>query len=663
MGCILSKIDVEERMQNCKERKRLMKQLVGLRGEFANAQMAYLRSLKNTGVTLRQLTESESLELETTPFGLALPPSPPPPLPPSPPPPPVFSPDLRKFYDDQKVAVAQEEIVEIDEDNECTPPPPPIPSSTWDFWDPFCPPSPYFEKKSETVEPDEEENWVEASSEFVDDNQEAEVVINNVVNVIPEKRKTVELVDDNSSMVSWHTKDTTDMAMVVWRSKKTFAGIVKELDDYFLKASAGGRDIAVFMDINLGDTFHFQNSKENKRKRYNSSKVFSALAWSWSSKSYQLTRDALELYGHIEPCTPGAHCITLAKLYAEEQKLYKQLKEEEVTKFEHERKSLLLQKEEDENHDWTKTEKTRLSVETLQSDIIHLQQSISRTCSSILKLIDDELHPQLVALISGLMHVWRTMYQCHQVQNHISQQLNHISDQQSMDPTTDYHRHAAAQLKTEVNFWYIIFCKLIKSQQEYVRTVYRWIQLTACLMDDCQLSVSSSALCTLCEEWQLALDRLPDKVASEAIKNLLAVIHSIMLQQQEELNLQKKSEKLEKKLQRELKSVAEMEIKFEGSISIEDAQAVLGPKHPLSVKRAKIGVLRKQVDDEKAKYINSVQVTRAMTLNNLKTSLPNVFQSLMGFSSTCSQSFEAILLRARPADRADRCDASLSPTC
>ena len=99
MGCVASRIDKEERVRICKERKMLMKQLVGFRGEFADAQLAYLRSLKNTGVTLRQFTESESLELENTTFGIALPPSPPPPLPPSPPPPPNFSPDSRKFED------------------------------------------------------------------------------------------------------------------------------------------------------------------------------------------------------------------------------------------------------------------------------------------------------------------------------------------------------------------------------------------------------------------------------------------------------------------------------------------------------------------------------------------------------------------------------------
>ncbi|RVW98519.1 Nitrate regulatory gene2 protein [Vitis vinifera] len=323
-------------------------------------------------------------------------------------------------------------------------------------------------------------------------------------------------------------------------------------------------------------------------------------------------------------------------------------KDEEITKLLHERKSLLLQKQEEEDQDWTKIEKTRSCVESLQSDMIALQQSISRTCSSILKLIDDELYPQLVALTSGLMHMWRTMYECHQVQKHISQQVNHLTNHQIRDSTTDFHRQATAQLETEVTSWYNSFCKLMKSQQEYVRALCRWIQLTERLASDSQQSHCAPVVRTLCEEWQLALDRFPDKVASEAIKNLLSAIHSIVLQQAEECNLLKKSEKLERRLQKELNSLFELENKLEGSI-VGDTHLSLSPKHPLSVKRTKTEALRKRVEDAKAKYLNSVQVSRAMTVNNLQTSLPNVFQALMGFSSVCAQAFEAVHSYAKQA--------------
>ncbi|KAG8652163.1 protein ALTERED PHOSPHATE STARVATION RESPONSE 1 [Manihot esculenta] len=664
MGCVASKIQKEERVQICKERKRLMKQLVILRGEFADAQLTYLRALKNTGVTLRQFTESESLELENPSYSQALPPSPPLPLPPSPPPPPPFSPDLRGSIDNQREEIDQEESIILDEDDCCTPPPP-IYSSSWNWEsESLEQPFPLNRGKNKMVETAiDEENWAEAKADFEEEDREEEYV-GKVLSVSllqkQQKQQPAKLLDDDSSVVSCCTKDTADMAMVHWRSKKTLEGIVKELDDYFLKASAGGKELAVLMDVSKGDTSLHQNSKENKRKRSNSAKVFSALSWSWSSKSLQFAKYATEVYNPSESCKPGAHCVTLDKLYAAEQTLYTEVKEEEMTKIELEKKSMLLLKQEEENHDWTKTEKTRLSVEGLETDLRRLQHSISNTCSLILEIIDAELYPQLVTLTSGLKNTWRTMYECHQVQNHISLQLNHLTDSEGLDLTTDYHRQATTQLETEVTSWYLSFCKLIKSQQEYVSTLCKWIKLTDCLVDDNQHSSCSSAVRSLCEEWQLVFDRLPDKIASEAIKSLLDAIQTIMLQQTEEDNLHKKSDKLEKRFQKELFSLAEMEKKVSWSSSDGDVQSDLSPKNPLSLKRAKTEALKNRLDSEKTKYLNSVQVTRCMTLNKLQTGLPSLFQALMGFSSASAQAFEAVHSHGRPAVDCDASESSMS---
>jgi hypothetical protein len=85
------------------------------------------------------------------------------------------------------------------------------------------------------------------------------------------------------------------------------------------------------------------------------------------------------------------------------------LQEEGIIKLEFERKSSLLQKQEDENLDLVKIDKIRSNVEKLESDLLSLRQCITVTTSSILELIDGELLPQLVALTGGyisqtLMH-------------------------------------------------------------------------------------------------------------------------------------------------------------------------------------------------------------------------------------------------------------------
>lgn len=135
-------------------------------------------------------------------------------------------------------------------------------------------------------------------------------------------------------------------------------------------------------------------------------------------------------------------------------------------------------------------------------------------------------------------------------------------------------------------------------------------------------------------------------MVSEAIKCLLSAVHAIILQQQEELNLRKRSEKLGKKLERELSFLSEVEMKFAGNFSLEDANSVMISKHPLTVRRAKVEALKKLVEYEKAKYVNSVKTTRVMILTNLQTSLPKVFEALVGYSNAYVHAFEAILSNA-----------------
>ncbi|KAK9169391.1 hypothetical protein Syun_001531 [Stephania yunnanensis] len=62
------------------------------------------------------------------------------------------------------------------------------------------------------------------------------------------------------------------------------------------------------------------------RKNGKSAKVFSAFSWSRSSKSLNSNKNAAYFHESTEISKPGAHGITLDKLYAEEERLYKEVK-------------------------------------------------------------------------------------------------------------------------------------------------------------------------------------------------------------------------------------------------------------------------------------------------------------------------------------------------
>lgn len=104
------------------------------------------------------------------------------------------------------------------------------------------------------------------------------------------------------------------------------------------------------------------------------------------------------------------------------------------------------------------------------------------------------------------------MYECHQVQNHVSQQANLLESHLGNDPTTDSHRHAVSQLETEVTSWYTSFCNLFCYQREYLRILNQWVRLTDRLPENDAPMGSTSNIRVFGEDLQRILDRLPDKV-------------------------------------------------------------------------------------------------------------------------------------------------------
>lgn len=129
------------------------------------------------------------------------------------------------------------------------------------------------------------------------------------------------------------------------------------------------------------------------------------------------------------------------------------------------------------------------------------------------------------------------------------------------------------------------------------------------------------------------------QVPAEAIKSFISIVQSISSQLAEEHRHQKRSSRLEKRVMRELDS-PDRDGDAGGAVVSVAAAAVNPPAE--SVRRAKMAARRRRAEEEKTRYMSSVRQSRAMMINNLQTSLPNVFQALMGFASVCVQAFEGI---------------------
>ncbi|KAL7615434.1 protein ALTERED PHOSPHATE STARVATION RESPONSE 1 [Lactuca sativa] len=619
MGCCYSRLEKEEMVSRCKARKRYMKQFVKARHAFSASHSMYLRSLRSTGSALLQFATAETAlhhpQDHHLPPTLPSPPPPQTPTPQPPPPPPPMSP-TSETWTTSTTNTASTPL----------PPPPPPPSSTWDFWDPFMPSS----TRSGTVD---DEEWEETSTTIA-----SETAVTTTIGAASIAAPPSAV--SGFSKISASTATTSEMAVVVSTKIKDLMGIIKELDEYFLQAADSGGKLSALLEV-PACTFPGQGSS-GKVHGYgkNLSPLFSS--WSSSQKLNMFGKFGCDDMAGVSAIggglISGSHCSTVERLYAWEKKLCQEVKSVESLKMEHSKRAEQLRKMEIKRADYMKTEKAKKEVEKLESRMMVSSQSIESTSDEIVKLREEELYPQLVELVKGLMGMWRSLYESHQVQMHIVQQLKYLHIIPSTDPTSEIHRQAVLQLELEVQQWHISFCNLIKSQRDYVHSLTGWLRLSLFQFGKTPLTQTKqdSAIYTLCEEWHLVVDNAPDKVASEGIKALLTAIHAIVVQQAEEQKQKKRSESSFKELEKKMGELRALERKF-GPFS-----GSSNGKDPVGDKRAKVEMLRAKTEEERGKFEKLIGVTRAMTLSNLQIGLPHVFQAVTGFANVWTHAFESV---------------------
>lgn len=254
--------------------------------------------------------------------------------------------------------------------------------------------------------------------------------------------------------------------------------------------------------------------------------------------------------------------------------------------------------------------------------------------------------------------MWRSMHQYHEVQNNIVQQVRGLVNRASKgDSTSELHRQATRDLESAVTAWHSSFCRLIKFQRDFIRSIHGWFKLTLIPVSDDNINnlKEPSDVYAFCDEWKLALDRVPDTVASEAIKSFINVVHVIAVKQTEELKIKRRTESASKELEKKASSLRNIEKKYYNSYSTvglgvpdsgpEDGH-VLDARDPLSEKKTELAACQRRVQDEMLRHAKAVEVTRAMTLNNLQTGLPGVFQALTSFSSLFTEVLETVCTRS-----------------
>ncbi|CAA2996273.1 Hypothetical predicted protein, partial [Olea europaea subsp. europaea] len=536
MGCAQSRIDNEESVSRCKERRNLMREAVSVRNAFASAQSGYAVSLKNIGAAL---SDYGTGEVPPPPPAIAVGPGdpavterppPPPPLPPSvmesslPPPPPLptFSPlppiqrsmtmPAALSHSEKMKGIVIDESDEEEEEEEKgglnrrkkgveemgpetpirtpnPPPPPDLKGVAWDYF--FMGDNMPGQSLEEVEEEDDEKHYMEGQKgnengnfdEVGNINMEFKTPEKNVGFPGVEEFKTPEetTVTEAKEKQFLHSNTAPPVMsgggisggnMVGNKNSVDLSKILGEIDDHFLKASQSAQEVSKMLEATR--LHYHSNFADNRGHIDHAARVMQVITW---NKSFRGIPNGDGTKDNLDADDYETHATVLDKLLAWEKKLYEEVKAGELMKLEYQRKVSALNKLKKRNASTEQLEKAKAAVSHLHTRYIVDWQSLDSTVSEVNDIRDKQLYPKLVALIHGMLSMWKSMCTHHDSQLNIVAELKPLEISGTPIETSKNHHEHTLQLWNVVQEWQSQFEKLVTNQRQYIQALNSWLKL------------------------------------------------------------------------------------------------------------------------------------------------------------------------------------------
>lgn len=440
---------------------------------------------------------------------------------------------------------------------------------------------------------------------------------------------------------------------------------LRDIEDHFIRAFDSGKDVSRMLEANR---VHLHSGLEEIKE--NSTKLIQAIAWrSTSSRSSsckslvassskssstwtEFNNDLFDDYGGMES---GSHSLTLGRLYAWEKKLYEEVKAGDSTWKIYEKKCIQLRNQ-DARGDGLAVDKTRAAVKDLYSRILVAIRSAESISEQIEKLRDEELQPQILELLQGLMGTWKVMLESHEIQNKIMFEVKSYTCPSYAKFCNNSHRIATLQLDAELQNWRARFIDYIAAQKAYIEALHGW--LSKFVIPEVEFyskgrssnsappcRVKGPTLLVICRDWLNSMEKLPDKAVAFSMKSFGKDIRALWVQQGDEQHRMRKVESLAKELDRKILAFQKADNRaFESKLSEHNLELVM--EHRAELLEEKKDILegfRRRVDLEKEKHHNCVQETQRITLNGFQTGFGGVFDSLTEFSKAALKMYNDLL--------------------
>ncbi|XP_057966429.1 protein ALTERED PHOSPHATE STARVATION RESPONSE 1-like [Malania oleifera] len=691
MGCVASKLEEEEVVFICRERKRQLKLAVERRFVLAEAHSRYCLALYAVAAAIRLFVARHSSP--SCPFLITFPP----PCPASPPPPentistnPLFLQQRPSESTQETIACPspdsstssskEEEEEEEEEDEEkgkeetrdtkqeqvCgyfymqMPPPMHSPGRDfgWDFFNPFDGVRPEVINgyryspcsDDDNLRAVREEEGIPDLEEEGDRREEEKVaaVEENGSEECEESRvEVVRVVMDGANVSQGEQRGP-----IVIHNPATGREMLEALKDieyHFIRAYDSGKDVSRMLEANR---VHLQSGLGEIKE--NSTKLIQAITWHRSTSSRSSSCKSLvatgsknsawkeyknDIFDDHGGMVSGSHSLTLGRLYAWEKKLYEEVKAGDSMRKIYERRCSQLRNQ-DVRGDVLNMDKTRAAVKDLHARILVTIRSAESISKRIEKLRDEELQPQIVELLQGLMRTWKIMLESHETQSRILAEVNAFACPTSGKFCNDSHRLATLQLEAELQNWHACFTEYTAAQKAYIEAIYGWLSkfvvpevesYSRGRSEAVSYRANGPLLLVICHDWLASLEKLPEKTVACAMKSFAKDVRALWLHQGEEQQQKRKVDTLAKELDRRILGFQKAEKKvLESSIS----KPKLDTDAPdyLTEKKDLLDVFTMKLDAEKAKHHNCTQETQRVMLDGFQMGFSMIFESLTDFS-------------------------------
>ncbi|CAH8344770.1 unnamed protein product [Eruca vesicaria subsp. sativa] len=316
--------------------------------------------------------------------------------------------------------------------------------------------------------------------------------------------------------------------------------VAKEIENQFVKAAESGSEIAKLLEV----------GKHPYGRKHASKLLHPSLpSTSGGGSSASAAAAAPASYADIEEELASRSrnlSSTLHKLHLWEKKLHHEVKAEEKLRVAHEKKLRKLKRLDERGAEATKVDTTRKLVRDMSTKIRIAIQVVDKISVTINKIRDEDLWPQLNALIQGLTRMWKAMLECHQSQCQAIMEARGLGPIRASKKLGEEHLEATSLLGHELINWILGFSSWVSAQKGYVRELNKW--LMKCLLYEPEETPDGIApfspgrmgappIFVICNQWSQALDRISEKEVIEAMRSFTTSVLQLWEQDRLETNM------------------------------------------------------------------------------------------------------------------------------